>query len=560
MPTHAFIFRYLPALLLGIGLLSLSGCGSHGDQRDVAGEVGYRGHKVSGSQTFPVPAEIQPNVDFWRHVYGIWGRGDVAIHDSEHMDVIYEVVKLPTPIKEGYTESQSRLVKSRTNAYSEQVRSLEERLRSGQSLTSSDKALLAKFDGAGGRDAVYGATDRVRAQRGLRERFHRGVEISGRYDAAFRETMRSNGVPEDLAYLPHVESSFQTNAKSSVGAAGVWQFMPATGRMFMSVNETVDERFDPILAADGAARYLSQAHRRLGSWPLAITAYNHGQGGMANAKAQYGDDIGSIVRNYQGQYFGFASRNFYSEFIAAREVATNADRYFPEGVRREEPWPHDRLVLQHGMPANHLAIHYGLTSHRLADLNLHWRDRARDGRANLPAGSTVWLPEGTKRRVASHPPPVSTTMVARAEPKVAPPKPETLAKATPKADAKTSTSVAQATTKVAAKTATKSDAKTTTKVAAKTATKSDTKTTTKVAAKTPTKSDAKTAPKVAAKAATKTDAKTSTKVRYHVVKPQETLYRVALQNGISVDELRRLNKMRPDDNNIRPGQKLKVST
>ncbi len=533
MPTHAFIFRYLPPLLLGIALLSLAGCGSHGDQRDVAGEVGYRGHKVAGSETFPVPAEIQPNVDFWRHVYGIWGRGDVAIHDSEHMDVIYEVVKLPAPIKESYTESQRQLVKARTNANSERVRALEERLRSGQSLTSSDKELLAKFDGAGGRGAVYGAADRVRAQRGLRERFHRGVEISGRYDAAFREIMRSHGVPEDLAYLPHVESSFQTNAKSSVGAAGVWQFMPATGRMYMNVNETVDERLDPILAADGAARYLSQAHRRLGSWPLAVTSYNHGQAGMANAKAQFGDDIGGIVKNYQGQYFGFASRNFYAEFIAAREVSSNAERYFPEGVRREEPWPHDRLVLQHGMPADHVASHYGLSSYRLADLNLHWRERARDGRAHLPAGSTVWLPKGTKGRVASHPPPVSTTMVARAEPKVASERRETLAKSTPKDEAKrTTTSVAKASTKVVAKASTKPEAKSASKVAAK----------------------------VSTNAKTKSDAKASNKVRYHVVKPQETLYRVAVQNGISVDELRRLNKMRPDDNNIRPGQKLKVST
>jgi membrane-bound lytic murein transglycosylase D len=516
MPTYAFHFRHLSLLLFSIALFGLAGCGSNGGQREVALESGHRGHKVAGSDAFPVPAEIQPNVDFWRHVYGIWGRGDVAIHDNQHMGVIYEVVKLPSPIKEGYTDAQRQLIRSRTQAYSDQLRTLEERVRTGQSLSRSDKDLLAKLEQAGGRSAVYGAADRVRSQRGLRERFHRGVEISGRYDAAFREIMRSHGVPEDLAYLPHVESSFQTNARSSVGAAGVWQFMPATGRMFMNVNDTVDERLDPIIAADGAAKYLSQAHRRLGSWPLAITSYNHGQGGMANAKAQFGDDIGRIVKNYEGQYFGFASRNFYAEFIAAREVTRNANRYFPEGVRHEEPWPHDRLVLQHGMPADHLANHYGLSTYRLADLNMHWRDRARDGRAHLPAGSTVWLPEGTKRRVASHPPPVPTVMVARAEPKPSSLTRQVVAK------------VDRPTTKVAAK--------------------STPKTTSAKTAKASAKPKAKPAPKVASAG------------RYHVVKPQETLYRVALQNGISVDELRRLNKMRPNDNNIRPGQKLKVST
>jgi membrane-bound lytic murein transglycosylase D len=222
---------------------------------------------------------------------------------------------------------------------------------------------------------------------------------------------------------------------------------------------------------------------------------------MANAKAQFGDDIGRIVKNYQGQYFGFASRNFYAEFIAAREVTRNANRYFPEGVRLEEPWLHDRLVLQHSMPADHVAGHYGLTPYRLADLNMHWRDRARDGRAHLPAGSTVWLPAGSKQRVASHPPPVSTTLVARAEPRPAPAALKAVAKAEP--------------------------------------------------SRPRAKSQAKTAAKPKPKAAAST-------ARYHVVKPQETLYRVALQNGISVAELRRLNKMRPDDNKIRAGQRLKV--
>jgi membrane-bound lytic murein transglycosylase D len=519
MPTYPITNRGLSFLLLSIALLALGGCGSDGGQRDTGVEGWTRGEVVAGSDTFPVPAEIQPNVDFWRHVYGIWGRGDVAIHDDQYMDVIYEVVKLPSPIKEGYTDSQRELVRSRTDAYKGQLQLLEERVRTGQSLDSGDKALLAKFErSGGGRSAIYGSADRVRSQRGLRERFHRGVEISGRYDTAFREIMRSYGVPEDLAYLPHVESSFQTNARSGVGAAGVWQFMPATGRMYMNVDGTVDERLDPIIAADGAARYLSQAHRRLGSWPLAITSYNHGQGGMANAKAQHGNDIGAIVTNYRGQYFGFASRNFYAEFIAAREVTRNADRYFPEGVRPEEPWPHERLVLQYAMPVDHLAGHYGVSPYRLADLNMHWRDRARDGRAYLPPGSTVWLPAGTKRRVASHPPPVSNTMVARAEPKASP--------VARQATAKVERPVAKPTTKSAASA--------------------------KPVAKAPTKQIAKASTAQASK-------KSTTAVRYHVVKPQETLYRVAVQNGITVAELRKLNKMRPDDNKIRPGQKLKVS-
>ncbi|MBK1644736.1 lytic transglycosylase [Thiocapsa imhoffii] len=513
MRNHCHPSLLLPVILLLITLIGLAGCSSQGDSRDGTSHSSTRlgSYQISSSEFFPVPAEIQPNVDFWRHVYGIWGRGEVAIHDNEHMGVVYEVVKLPDPILEGYTDSQRQLIRSRTSAYKDQLSAVEARVRAGQTLTSTDRALLEKLERAGGSGAIYGASDRVRSQRGLRERFRRGVEISGRYDPHFREIMRQHGVPEDLAYLPHVESSFQTNARSSVGAAGVWQFMPATGRMFMSVNDTIDERFDPIIAADAAARYLAQAHRRLGSWPLAITSYNHGQGGMANAKAQFGDDIGRIVQQYKGPYFGFASRNFYAEFIAAREVTRNAKRYFPEGISPEQPWAHDRLVLQHGMPVTHLASHYGVSSRQLAELNLHWRDRVREGRANLPSGTTIWLPAGTKQRVASHPPPVSHSMIARATPQAAP------APARPAVtQAKQSTVKATTTTK-----------------------------TTSNVARATTASTAKPA---------------ASKPRYHVVKPQETLYRVAVENGLTVDELRRLNKISPTDNNIRPGQKLKVSS
>ncbi len=505
-------------MAVALTALALGGCGGGNVREDQASAIKY---DTSGQ--FPVPDEIRPNVDFWRNVYGVWSRGQVVFHDDEYMGVVYEVARLPGAIHEGYTNEQKGWVKSRYALYKDRLRTLESKVRTRESLTPQDKELLAKLEKGGGPGAVYGAADRLRTQRGVRERFRRGVEISGRYDAHFREIMRANGVPEDLAYLPHVESSFQTNARSSVGAAGVWQFMPATGRHYgMDVNGTIDERLDPIICADSAARYLSAAHRKLGNWPLAITSYNHGKGGVANAKAEYGGDIGRIVKNYKGRAFGFSSRNFYASFVAAREVASHADRYFPEGVRYEQSWPHDRLVLRSTMPANHVAKHYGVSTGSLASLNLHWRDPARDGRAHLPAGSTVWLPAGSTRRVASHPPayrtplsePSTATLVARNDPKPATRTAPVSAKATPAVARAEPRKQSAATIKVAS--APKSNA-----------------------AK-PVKVSAKSAP------------------RYHVVKAQETLYRVATINGISVAELRKLNRLGPNDNNIRVGQKLKV--
>lgn len=494
---HALSSRYpartllppLGFLIVLLAALTLAGCGGANLRSD-----GLAKMDRDGSDLFPVPDAIAPNVDFWRRVYGVWSRSEVAFHDDEHLGVIYEVAQLPGATREGYTSEQRAWVKARKALYRDRLRTLESKVRRRAPLNSSEKALLAKLEQGAGRDAVYGAADRVRSQRGVRERFQRGLEISGRYDEHFRNQMRAKGVPADLAYLPHVESSFQTHARSSVGAAGIWQFMPATGRDYgMRVDRVIDERLDPITCADSAARYLSSAHRKLGNWPLAITSYNHGKGGVANAKAQYGDDIGRIVKHYRGRAFGFSSRNFYASFVAAREVARNPDRYFPEGIRYEAPWSYERIVLSSSMPAEHVAQHYGITTAHLGRLNLHWREPALDGRSRLPGGTTVWLPKGSLARVASLPPayesaPAKTTVAARSG-----------------RDAG-DVATAKATTAAASRTA-----------------------------------SAQSAPK------------------YHVVQPQETLYRVAVNNGISVEKLRKLNRLGPDENQIRVGQKLRVS-
>lgn len=532
--------RYRFLTLISLFLLFLLGGCSSVDER----EASTRASRAS-TGAFPVPPEIEDNVAFWRNVYSEWSRGKVAVHDDEYMGVIYEVAKLPGATRAGYTAEQKRFVRARKAYYKGRLEGLEAKVRSGRSPSGRDKELYEKLVDAGGKRAVYGASDRVRIQRGLRERFRRGLEVSGRYDDKFREIFRTKGLPEDLAYLPHVESSFQAHAKSSAGAAGMWQFTRGTGKIYMTVNNTIDERLDPVIAAEGAARYLGDAYRKLNSWPLAVTSYNHGQGGMKKAKSAYGDDIGAIVRNYKGRYFGFASRNFYSEFVAAREVASNPKKFFPEGVRYERPLSEDRLVLPHSMPAPQVARHYGVSTVRLADMNMHWRRPARDGRANLPRGSTVWLPPGAMGGVAAIPMPMPV-LVAKAEPK---PKPVNLAKSRPKSEP---VKVAKAKPKPVPVAQAKP---------AKVAKAKPKPQPVKVAKRKPEPKPAK-----VAKAETKQKKAKSKKeaaaqaAKVHVVKANETLYRVATRYEMSVDQLRRLNRMGPKDTNIRPGQRLRVSS
>jgi membrane-bound lytic murein transglycosylase D len=340
-------------------------------------QIFYRSATHSG--VFQKPGELEPAVEFWRKTYAVWHRSEVAFHDDRYLDVIYEVMVLPSYVDESLTSKQKEMVNQRRDFWKAQLSVLESKLRYNVPLDANDRQMIAKLESSGKQlnSILNGAAERVRWQRGTRERFKHGLEISRRYDRQFRKIFRDAGLPEDLAYLPHVESSFQPAAKSSAGAVGMWQFTKAAANRFMPAGHRparnrltghrpthnrltshrraghkradkrptrhrlavirVDQRLDPFASAIGAARYLSYAYGKLGDWPTAITSYNHGIGGMKRAQNHVGRVFVRIVEAYDGPAFGFASRNYYAQFLAAREIASNPMQYFSEGLQYEPP-------------------------------------------------------------------------------------------------------------------------------------------------------------------------------------------------------------------------------
>jgi membrane-bound lytic murein transglycosylase D len=266
-------------------------------------------------------AGLEQRVDFWKKVYTQYGENDLIIHDMFHVNLIYgvatddDVTAKVAAVKGTLREMRSAL--ETPDAFSPEARQIVESI-AAQGLQLTD-ALLADL------------LSNVHTQRGIKERFRDGIVRSGRHVEEFRETLKKSGVPEELALLPLVESSFE-NVRSKAGAVGMWQFTRSTGRLYLKINSKVDERLDPSKATHAAGRLLRDNYNALGNWPLAITAYNHGRGGMQRAQQAHGSDLTTIIKDYRGPVFGYASMNFYSEFLAAVEVYETYATFFGELV------------------------------------------------------------------------------------------------------------------------------------------------------------------------------------------------------------------------------------
>jgi membrane-bound lytic murein transglycosylase D len=349
------------------------------------------GLAFADDRDFPEPAGIRPAVSFWMRVYLEAGTDGGLLHDNEHLGVVYEVVRF-----EGLEGRRKDRLKDARREYWEQVLR-----RLAQDPTPRDEAerdVLQAFDRALGhrptaRD-LRAASERIRFQLGQRDKFREGLIRAGAYEDAMRDVFRRAGLPEDLAYLPHVESSFNIRAYSKYGAAGMWQFMRSTGRLYMNVDYVIDERLDPMVATNGAARLLGENYRALQSWPLALTAYNHGRGGMLRAKQLYGDDIARIIRDYNSRSFGFASRNFYAQFLAARKILRNYESYFGP-IDRDEPEPIDEVALPFYADIRDLEQFLGVSRETVQRYNPALRPPVFQSNKRIPKGYVLRLPAGT---------------------------------------------------------------------------------------------------------------------------------------------------------------------
>jgi membrane-bound lytic murein transglycosylase D len=237
-----------------------------------------------------------------------------------------------------------------------------------------------------------------------RARWHmeRYLERLGRYDSIIRGELAVAGMPRDMIFLAMIESGFNQNARSRVGAVGLWQFMPGTARRYgLTVDAWVDERRDPFIATGAAIRFLSELNSRFGSWYLAAAAYDAGPGKIQKGLARR--DYSTLSRNdayfamAQGHFLRRETRDYVPKLIAAALIAKEPAHYGFTDLDRWSPLRYDSVSVDYSVGINVVARLAGASRDDMEEMNPAFF------RGVTPPERTSWLrvPHGTHDSVAA---------------------------------------------------------------------------------------------------------------------------------------------------------------
>ena len=235
---------------------------------------------------------------------------------------------------------------------------------------------------------VQGFVDQY--QTSLRSFMQRALERGRRYFPSMARILREEGVPQELAYLPIVESGFSVEAVSHAGAVGPWQFVRGTGERYgLRIDGYVDERRDPEKATRAAARYLRDLYERFGDWHLALAGYNTGEGNIERIQTKGCDDYWEMSDR---GFLPNETTEFVPRFLAAVEVAQSPEEYGFEVT--PEPRPHFETVeVMRPISLKVVAKLCGSDEGTLRDLN-----PALNRGVVPPQGYRIRLPKGTREQ------------------------------------------------------------------------------------------------------------------------------------------------------------------
>jgi membrane-bound lytic murein transglycosylase D len=220
---------------------------------------------------------------------------------------------------------------------------------------------------------------------------------SGRYSKLITAEMARAGLPTDLLWQSVIESAHNPTARSAAGAVGLWQFLPATARLYgLTVDRWVDERLDPLRATEAACHFLSDLHQRFGNWDLSLAAYNMGHAGLGRVVRKYNSNDFWLLTHYEGA-LPWETSLYVPKILALAVVMANRSVFGIDDVEPEPAVEFDTISVGPGQPLALVAKAAGVPEQAVAELN----PRFLAGRTppSLPgqksATYTVRIPVGT---------------------------------------------------------------------------------------------------------------------------------------------------------------------
>ena len=272
-------------------------------------------------QRLPEGGLVAEKVAFWTRVFEQYDAAITIVHDTRRVHMIVDVIDFrQTPYRTVPSWSQRQKIAHKyVKRYRKAIRRYKKYRLAARKFGTIEQRVYDVYRHDLAR--LLRGKVALRSQSGLRDTYREAIKRAQPFTAHMEDIFVQHRVPKDLVRLNFVESMFNYKARSKAGAAGVWQFMPHTAREFLHLNGLVDERISPLKATRAAAKLLRRNYRYLGTWPLAVTAYNQGAGSIKRAVRKLKtNDLNVIIAKYRSKTFGFAGRNFYSEYLAANKV------------------------------------------------------------------------------------------------------------------------------------------------------------------------------------------------------------------------------------------------
>ena len=381
----------VPVHIRQVGAIGISylNCSRHAYEQD--------GDSVTITDDFRVPSELARRYNFWRRIYSLWSKDHYVLHLSEYPEVvvaIFDATKM-SALPVAKDNKIKKFAKVERESYRKLFLAMHQNRENEERFTPSMRRLAENMGHISDKNKYLVAAQSLRLQRGQRDFIASGLAVAPKYLTSIEAEFRRQGVPVEITRLAFVESSFNLKAQSKVGASGVYQIMPATGNQYLRIFDGVDERNDPIKASRAAAKLLRLNYDLTGAWPLAITAYNHGVGGIRRAtQAVDSHDIVDLIDKYHGNQFGFASKNFYSSFLGVLATLKDADRLFPE-VPKVQPIAFSTLKLTKPISVRDICRKNTVSLAQVAQLNPDISSRIIRSESKLPKGFVIKIPVST---------------------------------------------------------------------------------------------------------------------------------------------------------------------